>query len=52
MSLGNQNNMLRQRYVRIVDEVVKLVQRMAKEHLPTMKDQHSYVINNIDFLVS
>lgn len=51
ISLGDQNNMLRQRYIRILDEVQKFMVRMSKEHFIAPKDQTIYMVNNLDFMV-
>ena len=43
--------MIRQRYVRLIDAISKLIQKMANEHFVSEKDKTVFVVNNLDFMV-
>ena len=43
--------MIRQRYVRLIDAISKLIQKMANENFVSEKDKTVFVVNNLDFMV-
>ena len=52
VTLGNQKNMLISRYNMVLNEVQKLIRRMANEHLMQARDIHIYMINNLNFIIT
>lgn len=50
--LQDQNNMLRQRFAAVVQDTLRLVDRMAREHFTPPKERSLYRVNNLDFIVT
>jgi hypothetical protein len=44
--------MLTQRSIRVLEESMRLIERMCLEHFMTEKERVTFTINNLDFMVS